>query len=76
MREAPLSGIFFFQQDLKPNNLLVDEKGVVKIADFGLARCFGSPNRIYSHQVVTRSVLIIFSFLVVLHLSLLVICTG
>jgi cyclin-dependent kinase 7 len=28
--------------------------GRIKIADFGLARYFGSPNRIYTHQVVTR----------------------
>jgi cyclin-dependent kinase 7 len=39
---------------LKPNNLLIDENGVLKIGDFGLAKSFGSPNRIYTHQVVTR----------------------
>lgn len=26
----------------------------MKIGDFGLAKAFGSPNRIYTHQVVTR----------------------
>ncbi|MBZ3874936.1 Cyclin-dependent kinase 7 [Sciurus carolinensis] len=41
-------------QDLKPNNLLLDENGVLKLADFGLAKSFGSPNRAYTHQVVTR----------------------
>uniref|UniRef100_A0A9L0S599 Cyclin-dependent kinase 7 n=1 Tax=Equus caballus TaxID=9796 RepID=A0A9L0S599_HORSE len=40
--------------DLKPNNLLLDENGVLKLADFGLAKSFGSPNRAYTHQVVTR----------------------
>ncbi len=39
---------------MKPNNLLIDENGVLKIGDFGLAKSFGSPNRIYTHQVVTR----------------------
>ncbi|PVD19221.1 hypothetical protein C0Q70_19706 [Pomacea canaliculata] len=41
-------------RDLKPNNLLINDSGVLKIADFGLAKFFGSPSRINSHQVVTR----------------------
>ncbi len=39
---------------MKPNNLLINEQGVLKIGDFGLAKFFGSPNRVYTHQVVTR----------------------
>lgn len=50
------SVISIFFQDLKPNNLLLDENGVLKLADFGLAKAFGSPNRVYTHQVVTRFV--------------------
>lgn len=34
--------------------MLLDKNGIVKLADFGLAKSFGSPNRIYTHQVVTR----------------------
>lgn len=41
-------------QDLKPNNLLVNSEGVLKLGDFGLAKFYGSPNRVYTHQVVTR----------------------
>jgi cyclin-dependent kinase 7 len=32
----------------------MNHNGRIKITDFGLARYFGSPNRIYTHQVVTR----------------------
>jgi len=40
-------------RDLKPQNLLIDKEGVLKIADLGLARTFTIPLRQYTHEVVT-----------------------
>ena len=40
-------------RDLKPQNLLIDRQGALKLADFGLARAFGIPLRQYTHEVVT-----------------------
>ncbi|KAK5966480.1 Cyclin dependent kinase 7 [Trichostrongylus colubriformis] len=45
---------WILHRDLKPNNLLMNSAGRIKLADFGLARFFGSPNKVYTHQVVTR----------------------
>jgi len=40
-------------RDLKPQNLLIDRTGTLKLADFGLARAFGLPVRTFTHEVVT-----------------------
>eukprot|EP00042_Codosiga_hollandica_P056249 m.807657 g.807657 ORF g.807657 m.807657 type:complete len:355 (+) comp59305_c0_seq2:181-1245(+) len=40
-------------RDLKPQNLLINKHGQLKLADFGLARAFGIPVKSYSHEVVT-----------------------
>ena len=38
-------------RDLKPQNLLINKNGELKLADFGLARAFGIPVRCYSAEV-------------------------
>merc|ERR1719469_477235 len=40
-------------RDLKPQNLLIDQKLRLKIADFGLARAYSVPVPKYTHEVVT-----------------------
>jgi serine/threonine protein kinase len=40
-------------RDLKPQNLLVNAAGDIKIADFGLARAYSIPIRVLTHEVVT-----------------------
>lgn len=40
-------------RDLKLQNLLVDKYGVIKLADFGLARSMSLPLRVYTKEVVT-----------------------
>ncbi|KAK5111786.1 negative regulator of the PHO system [Meristemomyces frigidus] len=40
-------------RDLKPQNLLINTSGQLKLADFGLARAFGIPVNTFSNEVVT-----------------------
>ncbi|KTW26490.1 serine/threonine-protein kinase pef1 [Pneumocystis jirovecii RU7] len=54
-----LKGIAFchdnrvLHRDLKPQNLLINKQGQLKLADFGLARAFGIPVNTFSNEVVT-----------------------
>lgn len=40
-------------RDLKPQNLLINTVGELKLADFGLARAKSVPTKTYTHEVVT-----------------------
>ncbi|KAJ5066846.1 hypothetical protein M0811_03190 [Anaeramoeba ignava] len=54
-----LEGLLFchsraiIHRDLKPQNLLINSSGVLKLADFGLARSFSIPLRTYTHEILT-----------------------
>ena len=48
-----LHDLTILHRDLKPQNLLINKRGDLKLADFGLARAFGIPVRTFSHEVVT-----------------------
>lgn len=41
-------------RDLKPQNLLINRKGELKLGDFGLARAFGVPVNTFSNEVSSR----------------------
>jgi cell division cycle 2-like protein len=50
---AAMHELWILHRDLKTSNLLLNNKGILKICDFGLARKYGSPIGRYSKNVVT-----------------------
>jgi cell division cycle 2-like protein len=50
---AHLHANWILHRDLKTSNLLISHRGILKIADFGLAREYGSPLKQYTQLVVT-----------------------
>lgn len=50
---AHLHDNWILHRDIKTSNLLLSNKGILKVGDFGLAREYGSPLKPYSPVVVT-----------------------
>jgi cell division cycle 2-like len=50
---AYLHARWVLHRDVKPANILYTHRGSLKLADFGLARAYGSPLRPYTRPVVT-----------------------
>lgn len=50
---AHLHDNWILHRDLKTSNLLLSHKGILKVGDFGLAREYGSPLKVYTPVVVT-----------------------
>lgn len=46
---------WILHRDLKTSNLLMSHRGILKIADFGLAREYGSPLKKYTKLVVRHT---------------------
>ena len=56
-------------RDLKPQNLLINRKGELKLGDFGLARAFGVPVNTFSNEVSEERNFLSFCSLLLIGLS-------
>jgi len=48
-----LHGKSIIHRDIKTQNILITHDGIIKLADFGLARAFGVPIKTLTHEVLT-----------------------
>ena len=44
---------WIMHRDLKPNNMVINDQGILKLIDFNSAKIFGTPNRKHSKNTAT-----------------------
>lgn len=70
---AHLHHNWILHRDLKTSNLLISHRGILKIADFGLAREYGSPLKQYTQvRHLSSSSIVVLKFTLMFALQLVV----